>query len=76
MVTLEFAQVLELKKAVAEHFKDKVHFHDACGGQYFSLDQNNKDLENFIIAYFKYHNINVIFSANRLTFTLEEKKKC
>lgn len=76
MIMLEFAQVLELKRAAAEHFKDKIHFHDACGGQYFSLEQSNKILENFIIEYFKHKHIKVIFSADKLTFTLEESPEC
>ena len=42
--TFQYAEVLELKKACAEHFPDHVHFHDGCGGQYFSLDEENDAL--------------------------------
>ena len=46
--TFQYAEVLELKKACAEHFPDHVHFHDGCGGQYFSLDEENDSLCGFL----------------------------
>ena len=49
--TFQYAEVLELKKACAEHFPDHVHFHDGCGGQYFSLDEENDALCGFIAGY-------------------------
>ena len=34
----EYSEVLKLKAACAEHYPDHVHFHDGCGGQYFTLE--------------------------------------
>lgn len=69
---LDFSQVLEMKKAVDEVFHLNVHFHDACGGQYFSLDEKpTKELEDFITDYFAKKNITVDFTTDRKRFTLE-----
>ena len=35
---LSFDDVRELKREVAEKFSAPVHFHDGCGGQYFTLE--------------------------------------
>ena len=48
----QYGEVLELKNACAAHFPDHVHFHDGCGGQYFSLDERNDALCEFIAGYF------------------------
>jgi len=37
-ISLDYSDVLEMKKTVDEKFHLNVHFHDGCGGQYFSLD--------------------------------------
>ena len=38
MVIISFAEVLKLKEAVKQEFNEKVHFHDACGGQHWLQD--------------------------------------
>ncbi len=65
-----YAQVLEMKSAVAEHFSDKVHFHDACGGQYFNFDAVNPQLKDFIINYYSSQGIEAVFSDDEINFTL------
>lgn len=71
-MTLDYSQVLEMKKAVDEVFHLNVHFHDACGGQYFSLDEKpSQELEDFITEYFAKKNIAVEFTTDRKRFTLE-----
>lgn len=71
-MTLTYDDVLKMKKAVDEVFHLNVHFHDACGGQYFSLDDvPSKDLKCFITDYFKKQNINVYFTSNDQIFTLD-----
>ncbi|MBQ9673359.1 MAG: hypothetical protein IJV39_01905 [Ruminococcus sp.] len=74
MIVLSYSDVLNLKKAAAEKFTDYIHFHDACGGQNFSLDKPNAKLEDFIRGYFSKQNIAVDFTDDGLNFTLKEVK--
>lgn len=71
-VTLNYEAVIELKNEAQEHFTDKIHFHDACGGQYFSLETKNEMLATFIEKYFAKHNIKAVFSDDGLNFSLEK----
>lgn len=59
-----FDEVLVFKKDLDEKFNVYLHFHDACAGQYFSLDEKDATTENAqnITRYFKDKNINVSFS--------------
>lgn len=71
-MTMSYSEVLLLKKAVDEVFHLNVHFHDACGGQYFSLDDEpSEELVAFIVDYFNRKNISVRFACKNQTFTLE-----
>ena len=67
--TFQYAEVLELKKACAEHFPDHVHFHDGCGGQYFSLDEENDALCGFIAGYFAERGLTAEFTGGGTVFT-------
>lgn len=71
-VTLNYDSVIELKNEAQKHFTDKIHFHDACGGQYFSLETKNEMLVIFIKEYFAKQNINAVFSDDELNFSLEK----
>lgn len=69
----EYGEVLKLKAACAEHFPDHVHFHDGCGGQYFSLDEPNERLREFITGYFDKLGFDARFEEDELMFTVSEK---
>ena len=69
----EYSEVLKLKAACAEHFPDHVHFHDGCGGQYFSLDKKNDRLREFISAYFDERGFKAEFSEDGEIFTVSVK---
>ena len=72
-MTLDYSDVLKMKKAVDEVFHLNVHFHDACGGQYFSLDEKpDEDLKKFITDYFGRLSINVNYTEDFQRFTLEK----
>lgn len=71
-MNLNYSDVIVMKKAVDEVFHLNVHFHDACGGQYFSLDDTpSNELVSFITNFFKKQNITVNFSNDFKTFTLK-----
>lgn len=38
MIAVSFPEVIELKNEVNERFSAPVHFHDRCGGQFFSRE--------------------------------------
>jgi hypothetical protein len=64
--------VSDLKGKVTNLFNEHLHFHDGCGGQYFTLEKYDKDLCDFIVNYFKEKNIKVVFTEDSLQFTLEK----
>lgn len=73
---LTLSEVTKLKKEVNDRFSVQIHFHDGCGGQYFSLDQSNDELKKFIIAYFTNINMQAVFSEDGLYFTIKKGTKC
>ncbi len=68
---LTLSEVTELKKAVSDRFSANLHFHDGCGGQYFSLDEGNGELQKYITAYFADINMQAVFSEDGLRFTVK-----
>lgn len=51
-MTVSFTLAAELKKAAAEKFNSAIHFHDGCGGQFFTVDEPSEELKNFITEFF------------------------
>lgn len=71
MAMISFDEVLKLKEAVKNEFGEKVHFHDQCGGQYFTLEvKNNRALQSFIEEYFKKLKLKAEFSDDGSSFDL------
>ena len=66
-----FDDVRELKKEVAEKFSVPVHFHDGCGGQYFTLEAPDPDLITFITRYCTERNRRAVFIGDGTRFTIE-----
>ena len=71
----EYSEVLKLKAACAEHYPDHVHFHDGCGGQYFSLDEPNIGLQEFICGYIEELGFSAEFTGDGLVFTVKRAQK-
>ena len=74
MTTIDFSNVIKIKNAVNEKFGEYVHFHDACGGQYFSLETDSDDIRDFIKDFMLKIDYKVIFDKSGLSFTLEDNK--
>lgn len=72
---LTLNEVVDLKKRVDESFGVQIHFHDGCGGQYFSVDRPTEELKEFIIRFFDARNLNVLFSENWEQFSAEKRKE-
>lgn len=73
---LTLSEVTKLKKEISDRFPAQIHFHDGCGGQYFSLDQSNDELQKFITEYFTYMNMQAVFSEDGLYFTVKKGTIC
>lgn len=67
---LTLTEVAELKKVLLEKFSVQIHFHDGCGGQYFTVDKCTEELKEFISAFFTAKNLNAVFSENGEQFTI------
>lgn len=49
-MAISITEASELKRAVLDNFGVTLHFHDGCGGQYFTLDERNDEIKRFIEA--------------------------
>ena len=70
ILTPEEASVL--KKEIAARLAVPVHFHDGCGGQFFSLEQAED--AGGLPAFFAEKGLRAAFSEDGLLFTLEEEE--
>lgn len=71
---IKFDTVRILKAELMEKFNIYLHFHDACGGQYFSFDEvPSNDVLKYTENFFKNINCKIIISDNKLTFYIKEK---
>ena len=73
---LTLSEVAELKKEIAERFSVRIHFHDGCGGQYFTVDGATDELKAFLTEYFAKQKLNVRFSESVNSFSIEEISSC
>lgn len=61
-----------IKNEIAEKYALQIHFHDGCGGQYFSIDNPTEETKECITTFFAEKNLKVLFSENSEYFSLEE----
>lgn len=69
-MSLNIDEVLELKKYLRNNNAAEIHMHDACGGQYFTLDEPDEFTMKLIKDYFVNKNIKASFSENNDSFTI------
>lgn len=69
-MALSIGEASQLKKAIFDRFGAVLHFHDGCGGQYFTLDGSIEDITEFIKEYFAEKGKSVAFSADETQFTV------
>ena len=72
---LTIFEVENLKKEVLQKFSVQIHFHDGCGGQYFTVDQPTEDLKEFVIEFFATRELEVVFSETGEQFRVVKKIK-
>ena len=70
-----YSEVLKIKKLLDEKFGVYLHFHDACGGQYFSFDSTpDKSIIDYLSKYFSELGGRLNTSDNGLTFSVQKKQ--
>lgn len=68
---MTFPEVLILKEIITKKFNKYLHFHDSCGGQYFSFDEDvDSAVKDYIIGYFGEKDASVEFSEDGRSFTV------
>ncbi|MGN0656443.1 MAG: hypothetical protein ACI4KR_06600 [Ruminiclostridium sp.] len=66
------AEAAELKRAAAEKFSSEIHFHDGCGGQYFTVDKPAEELKAFITEFLALKNMKPVFYNSDEAFRVEK----
>ena len=65
-MAISITEAAELKRAILDNFGVTLHFHDGCGGQYFTLDE----IKRFIESYFDKKGMTVTFIARGTQFSV------
>jgi hypothetical protein len=73
-IQITWNEAIELKARAKEQFSAEIHFHDCCGGQYFSLETSDEKLKSFIENYFANKSLKAVFSDDGLQFTVHRLK--
>lgn len=69
---ITLSEAAALKKEIAEKYHVQLHFHDGCGGQYFTLEQPSAELKKYITDYFAEKDLQAVFSENGEQFSVRE----
>lgn len=76
MSTIDITKIIDLKQVLKEKFDTILHVHDACGGQYFSLDNPQPAGLDYIKNYFEDKKYRVIFNSDFTEFHIEGIELC
>lgn len=68
---ISLGDVAPFKKEIQEKFGQNIHFHDRCGGQFFTIDEPSDALQEYIIGYFDAKGLKVQFSDSGDKFMIE-----
>lgn len=69
-------EVVALKKEIREKFSVEIHFHDGCGGQYFTLEEPAKALKGALVSFFAAKGLKAVFTENGGSFVVEREPSC
>jgi hypothetical protein len=51
-LTVTLTESTKLKTEVNDRFSAQIHFHDGCGGQYFSLDESMMTCKSKLLLFY------------------------
>ncbi|MCB7320655.1 RDAC family protein [Lacrimispora sp. 210928-DFI.3.58] len=71
MTVISLTEAAKLKAVLKDNFSVQLHFHDSCGGQYFSLDEPAEEsLRQWIADYAEEKRLRAVFTEDRCGFYL------
>lgn len=69
---LSISDAAQLKKEINEQLSVSIHFHDGCGGQYFTLEETSDAVVRQITDFLSEKNLNAVFSEDGLQITVDK----
>lgn len=69
-MVLNLDEVIELQKYLESKNAVKIHLHDACGGQYFTLDEPSQSTIDLIKKFLENKKIEARYSDKFDSFTI------
>lgn len=69
---ISLTEAAKLKREAEEKFSARIHFHDGCGGQYFTVEEPTEELKKYIEDFFASKKIKPVFSENDSSFHVEK----
>ena len=73
-MVLDFPAYQTLKQFVQEQGLSPIHMHDACGGQYFSVEQPDQKTADAIRSYFAPQGVLADFTEDLSNFMLLDRE--
>ena len=73
-MVLDFPSYQKFKQYVQEQGISPIHMHDACGGQYFSVDQPDEKTAEVVRAYFAPMGVLADFTDDLSNFMLLDQE--
>ncbi len=68
---LNLFEANELIKSIKESNGAKLHLHDTCGGQYFTIDNGNEETISLIIEYLTIKKQKYSIQKDNMSFTVK-----
>lgn len=74
-MVLDYDFVIKFKKELMDKQSVYLHFHDGCGGQYFTLEKNSDEIKKCIYIFLSEYNLKASFTDDGLQFNVEENNE-
>lgn len=71
-MVISLTEAAELKRAAEERFSARIHFHDGCGGQYFTVEEPTEELKEYIAEFLAAQNMKPVFADGGRSFCIEK----
>lgn len=69
---LSISDAAQIKKEINEQLSVSIHFHDGCGGQYFTLEETSEAVVRQITEFLLRKDLNAVFSEDGLQFSVDK----
>ena len=72
-MVLDYDFVIKFKNELMNKQSVYLHFHDGCGGQYFTLEKTGEEIRKCIGEFLSDNKLKASFSNDGLQFTVDEE---